>query len=120
MKWISYYIRDIKPNGHRNHWAILLLFDSANWAERNRQHRGAQHHHLAFKRNMQPCELAEYQEQFRLVSRMYYDWNGLIEDEKLILGDDHPFIQVLEQERLKYRNIPGHPPGQLKLNLKNG
>jgi hypothetical protein len=115
MKYISYYIRNIIPDG-RNKWCIMLLYDFQAWPERNRLHKGATMDNIRFRRNMTPEEINEYEKMYRLFFVRYYNWNELIEDEERILGKGHDFIEQVIKPAIKdFPNIPLNKPGQIEL-----
>lgn len=89
----------------------MILIDGSNWPERNRKHKGATNEHYAFRRNMQENEM-EQLNTYRLTWIRYNSWSDLVEDEKRILGEDHPFITVLENQRINYPKIPYNSPGK--------
>lgn len=115
MKFIGYYIRDIRPDlKSRNSWAIMLLYDDTAWKPRNKEPKGARPHLLKFRRNMMPAEMEENDNSYRLIWYRYTNWEDLLEDETRILGEGHPFLDVLKEEMEKSVNIPRHKVGHQK------
>jgi hypothetical protein len=113
MKFIGYYIRNIKPDlSKRNSWAIMLLYDDNQWKPRNKEPKGAKMHLLRFRRNMMPAELEEQAASYRLIWYRYTNWQDLLEDEEQILGEGHPFLDVLREEMKKHDLIPTHKVGK--------
>lgn len=115
MKYISYYIRNIKPDlSKRNSWAIMLLYDDSAWKPRNKEPKGARPHLLRFRRNMTPAEIEENDASYRLIWYRYTNWEDLMEDETSILGEGHPFLDILREEMKKHDRIPRHKVGKQK------
>lgn len=108
----NYYIRDVRPDGHRNNWCILVLLDADTWPERSCVHKGATMDRYRFSRPMTDREGRETIHPYRMTFYRYYCWQDLLEDEERILGEGHPFLEVLKEEAKKTRLIPFHRVGK--------
>ena len=108
----NYYIRDVRPDNSRNSWCITVLLDAGNWPERSRAHKGATVDRYRFSRTMTEEEAKATIHRYRFTFYRYQSWQDLLEDEEQILGEGHPFLEVLKEEAKKTRLIPFHRVGK--------
>lgn len=96
---ITYKYRNEEGKG-RNKWKIALIF--GYWPARIEKQRGYSSAQYITSRPMDDIEKKEHAKRFRCYSVHYTSFHKLLEDEKNILGDDHPFIKELDE---KFRDI---------------